>query len=44
MGGRGALSESCVGQNGWVDEEMGGGNSCFDKKVVDGFIYMLEEK
>lgn len=35
---------SCVGQDGWVDEEREEGNCCYDKKVVEGFIYMLEER
>lgn len=40
MGGTGALSESCVGPDWWVDTGgRQGGNCCKDKKVVDGFIY-----
>lgn len=30
VGGRGALSRSCVGHDGWVDEE-GEGRKCFYK-------------
>lgn len=31
-----------MGQDGWVDD--GREEGMYDKKVVDGFIYMLEER
>lgn len=34
MGERGAISGSCVGQDGWVDEEREGGNGCYG-----GWVY-----
>ncbi len=37
VGEREALSGSCVGQNGWVDEEREGGNGCYDKG--GGWVY-----
>lgn len=40
MGGKGALSESCTGQNRWVDDERKAEN----KNVLHEFIYMLEER
>lgn len=40
MGGRGALSGSCMEQNGWVDVERMEASVAMIK-VVDGFIFIL---
>ena len=38
MGVRGDLSGYCVGQDGWVDEERGGGMCCYVKGGRWGFF------
>lgn len=45
VGGRGALSGSCVGQDGWVGEERAREREGIVSVIkAGGFIFMLEER